>query len=81
MAAIICPHCESQEGFYTREQVRGTATVRYTEQGHYASENGHIYDYLTHSGGKNAYCLDCKKYVGKSADLISGLSEEDSNFH
>ncbi|MGY3717166.1 hypothetical protein ACWE42_16770 [Sutcliffiella cohnii] len=77
MTDIICPHCDSKEGFYTKEQVKGTATPHYTKNGHYAIENGHIYDSLTHSGGKRAYCIDCHKYIGKSEDLISGLLEEE----
>ncbi|MCM3239076.1 hypothetical protein M3589_15235 [Heyndrickxia oleronia] len=78
MAVIICPHCESQEGFYTKEQVRGIATPHYTKEGHYAIDNSHIYDSLTHSGGKRAYCVVCKKYIGKSEELISGLIEEET---
>lgn len=77
MVVITCPHCESQEGFYTKEQVKGTSTPHYTKEGHYATENGHIYDYLNHSGGKRAYCIICQKYIGKSADLITGKIEED----
>lgn len=79
MTVVICPHCESQEGFFTKEQVRGISTPYFTKEGHYAIENGHVYDGLIHSGGKRAYCLDCKKYIGKSVDLISGLCEENIN--
>lgn len=79
MAVITCPHCESQEGFYTKEQVTGPSEPHYTNEGHYAAENGHIYDSVSHSGGKRAYCIVCKKYIGKSADLISGVAEDNAN--
>lgn len=75
--SIKCPRCKSDRGFYTKEQVRGTATPRYTKDGHYARINEHLYDSLIHSGGKNAFCLKCDSYIGKSENLISGLTEED----
>ncbi|AMQ66491.1 hypothetical protein BH753_gp009 [Bacillus phage Shbh1] len=78
MENIICCHCGAMEGFYVKETVKGVSTPHYTKNGHYANENSHIYNYLTHSGGEKAYCLVCDKYIGKSQDLISGLTEEDA---
>ncbi|MCM3180203.1 hypothetical protein [Cytobacillus horneckiae] len=75
MFVITCPHCHAQEGFFLKEQVYGTAEPHFTKEGHYAIENGHIYDSLTHKGGKLAYCRNCQKSIGKSKDLISGLAE------
>lgn len=73
---VVCPHCGSQEGFYIKKQVRGTSITFYTNKGHFASENSQMYDGLTHSGGKKAFCKICDKYIGKSVDFISGLEEK-----
>lgn len=35
---IICPHCGSKDGFYTRERVSGTATIFYTNTGDYGND-------------------------------------------
>lgn len=78
MEVATCPYCESQEGFFTKEQVRGTANPHYTKEGHYAKENGHIYDHLNHSGGKRAYCIICQKCIGKTENLVSGFPEENN---
>ncbi|GAF66421.1 hypothetical protein BTS2_3322 [Bacillus sp. TS-2] len=77
MPIITCPHCKEQEGFYLKEQVRGSSEPHFTKEGHYANKNGHIYESLNHSGGKRAYCMNCNGYIGKSVELISGLSEEE----
>ncbi|MFC5587467.1 hypothetical protein ACFPRA_00910 [Sporosarcina soli] len=78
MTVITCPHCESQEGLYTKERVTGPSTPHYTKEGHYAEGNGHIYESVIHSGGKRTYCIVCKEYIGKSENLISGLTEEEA---
>lgn len=57
-----CPHCGSSEGYFTREQVRGVVNFRYNFDGSEA-ENGEMYDNLSYSGGKYAYCLHCGKYL------------------
>lgn len=79
MSVITCPHCNAQHGFYVKEQVRGTAIVRFNKSGHYALDNGEIYDGLRHFGGVNAYCQMCDKYIGKKDDLISGEAAADVN--
>lgn len=76
MNVIICPHCKAKEGFYVKERVTGTATIIYTELGDYASQQDGMYDYLYHSGGKIAYCINCKKSLGKAEKLKSGVFEE-----
>lgn len=78
--AIICPHCNSSEGFYTKERVMGTAKINYTNTGDYMAEQSSMYDYLQHSGGKVAYCINCHKSIGKSEDLKSGNREIDESF-
>jgi len=77
MSVIKCPHCKAEEGFYVRERITGTATILYTELGDYATEQSSMYDYLQHSGGKIAYCVNCEKSLGKPEKLKSGMAEED----
>lgn len=72
---ITCKHCGAGEGFYTRQQVSGTAVFHYTKEGHLCSENGQAHEELRYKGGKNAYCLQCDRIIGKSDDFISGLEE------
>lgn len=71
MMIIICPHCHANEGFYVKEQVRGTAVVFYDNEGFYDDDHQTaMYDNLSHSGGKLAYCQNCDKTIGKSVKLI-----------
>lgn len=77
MKPIVCQHCGSERGFFIKEQVRGSAIIHYTKEGHYCKENGQVYDSVRHFAGKLAYCLSCEKRIGKSAELISGLNESD----
>lgn len=80
MSKIICPHCGESSGFYTKEVVTGSTVIYYTENGDYSSDQSEMYSHLNHSGGKNAYCSNCHKYIGKSAELISGNVEETTYF-
>lgn len=59
-----CPHCDSTEGYYTKEQARGVINFRYNFDCSEA-ENGEMYDNLSYSGGKFAYCLRCGKRLFK----------------
>jgi len=59
-----CPYCGSDDGYYTKSSVRGTVIMRSKFDGS-DSENGDMYDYLTHKYGKTAYCLGCKKKLFK----------------
>ena len=63
-----CPHCGSDEGYYTKEQVHGTIKVRYNFNGSEA-ENGDMYDSIKYTGGKVAYCLECNKQLFKMDSL------------
>ncbi|MFC7686629.1 hypothetical protein [Ureibacillus sp. GCM10028918] len=78
--SIVCPHCNAKSGFYIKETVTGTAYTYYTEKGDYAIDQTKMYTYLNHIGGKIAYCVECKKRIGKSKDLISGKTEENIEF-
>lgn len=49
---ITCKHCGSQDGFFTEERVSGIATMWYTKNGDLESEQGDMYQYLNHTGGK-----------------------------
>lgn len=57
-----CPHCGSDYGYYTKDYIRGS--IRYicgfdgTER-----DNTDMYDFATHSAGKQAYCVECGKYL------------------
>ncbi|WP_341320336.1 hypothetical protein NSQ62_11785 [Solibacillus sp. FSL H8-0523] len=75
MKVINCTHCGSDGGFYTKETVKGRATVYYTNNGDYAENQTEMYS-LNNSGGKVAHCVDCNKKIGNSADLISGNAEK-----
>lgn len=73
---IVCKHCGAEDGFYVKERVTGIATIYYDNKGDYGEDQSAMYDYLSHSGGKKAYCQNCKKHIGKSEDLISGKTEK-----
>ncbi|WP_111292421.1 hypothetical protein [Bacillus safensis] len=71
---IVCPHCKSADGFYTKERVTGSAHIYYNSAGY---SEGAMYDGLSHHGGTKAYCKQCYKLMGKTEDLASGNNEED----
>lgn len=68
---IICKHCGAEDGFYVKERVTGVAVIFYNDNGDYEEDQGDMYESLTHSGGKKAYCQSCTKYMGKREELIS----------
>lgn len=74
---IICPHCHANDGFYVKEQVRGTAAIYYNNKGDYEFVQTSMYDNLSHSGGKLAYCQNCDKTIGKSKELKSRNIEKE----
>jgi len=59
-----CPHCGSDDGYYNKQQLSGTAIYRFKFDGSEA-ENGDMYDLLRCKGGKIAYCLNCDKRLFK----------------
>lgn len=78
---IVCRHCGVNEGFYVRERVTGISTMYYTNDGDLKAEQDSMYDNLTHTGGKTAYCTKCHKSIGKSENLKSGNVEENLTFY
>ncbi|WP_339205838.1 hypothetical protein NSQ36_12280 [Bacillus sp. FSL W8-1143] len=75
---IVCPHCKSADGFYTKERVTGSAHIYYNSAGDLEEEQGAMYDGLSHHGGTKAYCKQCYKTMGKTEDLASGNNEEET---
>lgn len=57
-----CSHCQSEEGYYIKTQIRGTTQSRYNFDGSFHDEdNADIHDYLIYKDGKWAYCRKCNK--------------------
>lgn len=59
-----CPHCGSDEGYYTKDYVSGSCNTRYNFDGT-VEDNGDMYESLTHKCGKVAYCSSCHKKIGR----------------
>lgn len=75
---IVCPHCKSEGGFFTKERITGTAHIYYNSSGDLEEEQGAMYDYLSHHGGTKAFCRECEKPLGKTKDLASGNEEKET---
>ncbi|WP_144495851.1 hypothetical protein [Bacillus pumilus] len=75
---IVCPHCNSADGFFTQERVTGTATLYYDSVGDLEIEQSSMYDGLLHHGGTKAYCRECQKPLGKTEELASGNEQEET---
>lgn len=75
---IVCPHCKSADGFYTKERITGSAEIYYNSAGDLEEEQGAMYDGLSRHGGTKAYCKQCYKQMGKTKDLASGNHEEET---
>lgn len=63
-----CPHCGSEDGYYTKDYISGSSYFYVKFDGSEA-DNGHMYEHLTHKRGKRAYCAECDRYIGPS-DLL-----------
>ncbi|MEN2453784.1 hypothetical protein AAZF84_38370 [Bacillus sp. JR_15] len=77
---IVCPHCKSADGFFTKERITGSAEIYYNSAGDLEEEQGAMYDGLSHHGGTKAYCKQCYKPIGKTKDLASGNHEEETRW-
>ncbi|MGG3871643.1 hypothetical protein [Brevibacillus laterosporus] len=60
----VCPHCGSDEGYYTKMQVSGSVRYFIGFDGS-ERENGNMYGSINHQGGKVAYCANCNKRLFK----------------
>lgn len=55
-----CPHCHSEDGYYTKDYIKGKAIYRHNFDGSEADNSGY-YDHLKYITGKYAYCQNCNK--------------------
>lgn len=55
-----CSHCNSEEGYYIKQQIYGKAHFRFKFDGS-EGENSDLHDNLTYKDGKVAYCTSCNK--------------------
>lgn len=63
-----CPHCHSDEGYYTNNTYRGKGITRFNFDGSEA-ENDDMYDCLTDTESKYVYCLCCNKRLFKTEEI------------
>ncbi|EAT0477620.1 hypothetical protein AB4F40_004461 [Salmonella enterica] len=57
-----CPHCGYDE-FYVRATVSGTTSIFYRFDGQ-DGDNTHMWDYVTTTEKKTAFCGNCQKRLG-----------------
>ena len=62
-----CPFCGC-DIFYSKDYVKGTTVTYYRYDGK-ETDNGQMYEHLSHNTGKFAYCADCDKRL---FDLTTG---------
>lgn len=62
-----CPYCGSDYGYYTKQQAHGPVRYNYEFDGS-ESDNGEMYNCLSYTGGKYAYCAHCDKRLFKMED-------------
>lgn len=58
-----CPHCGNEE-FYTTNWMQGSCNYNQRFDGSEPTDNSQMYDGLTVSEGKRAYCNNCFEYIG-----------------
>lgn len=63
-----CPHCDSKDGYYTKEQVYGSIQMQHNFDGS-EKDNSTLYDSLNLKGGAFAYCISCDKRLFKMSVL------------
>lgn len=64
-----CPFCDSDEGYYSKDYVKGSTIWRHNFDGAEA-DNGDYYEGLSHRRSKYAYCLSCNKRLFKIATTV-----------
>jgi RNase P subunit RPR2 len=70
-----CPHCGSEEGYYTKTQVSGTARY-YCHYDGSEAHNEEMYDSLVYKESKYAYCSECHKRLFKTLEIETTLAQE-----
>ena len=63
-----CKHCGSKNGFYTKNQYKGSGIYLFNFDGRLA-DNGSMYDCLTNIQSKYVYCQSCDKRLFKTEDI------------
>lgn len=77
MPLVVCKQCGSQNGFYSKDKVRGSAETHYNANGDFKNNQADMYNDLIHTQGKTAYCVDCNARVGRIENIVSGKIEDD----
>jgi hypothetical protein len=57
-----CPHCDSEEGYYTKTIVSRTDFFNFSNV-----PEGAGYNFIR--GGNIAYCLNCNRVIGKFEEI------------
>lgn len=78
MKNIICPHCDSEDIFYIKTRIYGSAETYFNADGSYAmeGENSALHDSLDYKYGKILYCGNCNKGVGRVEDIKKEIELE-----
>lgn len=63
-----CPHCGSEDGYYTKDYVKGHARYFFNFDGEEA-DNTEYYEGIQIESGKVAYCTHCNRKIFKMEDL------------
>lgn len=63
-----CPHCGSDEGYYTKSQVSGVVSYRHNFDGS-EQDNTDAYTLLKHKKSKYTYCIACEKRLFKVEEM------------
>lgn len=66
-----CPFCGNEE-FYTVNWMQGSSSFNKRFDGGEASDNSMMYDNLTITEGKRAYCNNCFEYIGNVESGVLG---------
>lgn len=63
-----CPHCGSDEDYFTKDFAYGNIRS-YSRFDGKEADNSEMHEFLKHRMGKIVYCGNCKKRIAKSADI------------
>ncbi|RHO23809.1 hypothetical protein [Amedibacterium intestinale] len=69
MKELVCPHCENDKEFYTKESYKGKCKVYFRSDGK-ETENGSMYEYAEHKLiSKFVFCAECDRRVCKVEEI------------